>query len=213
MSQINSKWNDDFYSGIQYPVVPPEWPRQVKKKIARPKLPPGIPMAQNDIPIFPSWIGEQRAKPELYECPGEVIARIGSFCLSPHDLLCLSSTCRRLAVSYRTVECWLDHHWGHGYDINILRRKAQRAAASPEHKYGSTGWGLLVESARDKWEFVDPGHQYQAQIGKPIPHNDYYIRWVMEGELGPNPNSLCQKRGEYWIETFYNVITEHGKFI
>ncbi|KIJ37092.1 hypothetical protein M422DRAFT_33947 [Sphaerobolus stellatus SS14] len=208
MAQLE-RWSDDYYSGLQYPLIAPNWPTQVPKKNKCHLTNPGIPLVPNESTVIESWIYEQRPRPKFQDLPDEVHERIAAFCLNPHQLLALSSTCTRLANLLRSVECWLDHHWGNGYDIGILRRKAKWAASSPEQKYGASGWGLLVQSARDKWEFQDFSFKYQFENKKHLPHDSLEREWKDNGKEGENPIDTYQKRGEYCIDVMLDVISEH----
>jgi len=144
--------------------------------------------------------------PDFPQFPEELILTIGSWCLDPQTLLNLSSTCKKFARILRTVDCWLDHHWGRGYDIGILAKKAQRAAVTPEQKYGPNGWGLLVKSAFEKAEFPDDDHMTQWNKGKPTPHVYIQAPWALNI---PDAFEKYQPRGVKYMEVMYDVLTEH----
>ena len=158
-------------------------------------------------PIVETWITELRPLPELLEFPDELILSIGSWCLDPRTLLNLSSTCKKFAIILRTVNCWLDHHWGRGYDIGILAKKAEQAAADPDQKYGPNGWGLLVKSAFDKAEFPDDEYMTQWNMGKPTPHVYIQSSW---GKNVPDAFEKYQPRGVKYMRVMYDILTEHG---
>jgi hypothetical protein len=161
-------------------------------------------------PIVETWITELRPLPELLLFPDELLLAIGSWCLDPRALLDLSSTCKKFGRVLRTVDCWLDHHWGRGYDIGILAKKAKRAAADPTQQYGPNGWGLLVKSAFEKADFPDDEYMTQWRMGKPTPH--VYI----QGPFGlnvPDAFEKYQPRGVKYMRVMYDVLTEHGLVI
>lgn len=157
--------------------------------------------------IVESWITDLRPLPELPQFPEELILRIGSWCLDPQTLLALSSTCKRFATILRAVDCWLDHHWGRGYDVGVLAKKVRQAAASPEKKYGSNGWGLLVKSAFEKADFPDDNYMTQWNMGKPTPHIFIQAPWCLNV---PDAFEKYQERGVKYMRVMYDVLTEHG---
>lgn len=158
-------------------------------------------------PIVEKWITDLRPLPVLVEFPDELILTIGSCCLDPQTLLDFSSTCRKFAKILRTVNCWLDHHWGRGYDIGVLAKKAKRAAAASEQKYGPNGWGLLVKSAFDKAEFPDDNYVTQWEMGKPTPHVFIQAFWKLDV---PDAFDKYQPRGVKYMKVMYDILTEHG---
>lgn len=180
-----------------YPSQPPVWPKRSKMK----KLLPHQRIPIPDSHYVGDWLISMRKPPAFDYLPDETIERIGSFCLEPDSLLNLSSTCRRAARLLRTTDCWLDHHAARHYDIGILAYKAKRASLQPGLPYGPNGWGILVRSAFDKFEFPDDEWQTQCLKGKRTPHVKI-----------PEPHALTkyQPRGEYYMRVMYNLITEHG---
>ena len=158
-------------------------------------------------PFVEKWITNMRPLPQLRLFPDELILKVGSWCLDPKTLLDLSSTCKRFARLLRTISCWLDHHWGRGYDIGVLNKKVQRAATAPEQKYGPDGWGLLVKSAFDKAEFPDDEYMTQWRMGKPTPHIDIQASW---GLGYSNAFEECQPRGVKFMKVMFDILTEHG---
>lgn len=180
-----------------YPSQPPVWPKRNKTYI--------IPLNQR-VPIpdedrVGDWLISMRHLPTFDHLPDVIIEQIGCFCLEPASLLNLSSTSRRTARLLRTIDCWLDHHAARHYDTVVLKYKAERASRKPGLPYGANGWGVLVRSAFDKFEFPDDEWQTQCLKGKRTPHVKI-----------PEPDAITkyQPRGEYYMRVMYDLITEHG---
>lgn len=180
-----------------YPSQPPVWPKRNKTYT----LPLNQRVPVPDKEHVGQWLISMRHPPTFDYLPDEVIERIGCFCLEPASLLNLSSASRRTAHLLRTTDCWLDHHAARHYDTIILKHKAKRASLKPDSPYGANGWGVLVKSAFDKFEFPDDEWQTQCLKGKRTPHVKI-----------PEPDALTkyQPRGEYYMRVMYDLVTEHG---